>query len=315
MNIDKQLLEALDTSLWTKIPYESLLASHPQRIRIEEADLMKLEGGLTVPNTIEVFNEQIISDADSVPIILRIYKPKQIIAPLPIVLFFHGGAFIFGTPDQYDFQMYPLVESTNVIIVSVDYRLAPEYPFPAALEDAVTALKWVYKAAQTIGGNSDTISVMGSSAGGTIALSLLHLNRDHYKIPIQGAFILYPPTSDTLNTLSMQTYAHAPMQTYKSAYYMWKHYLSRVSDKWTEYAIPNKMIDFWLLPKITIVLAEYDPLIDEAKQYVDLVLARGGEVDVWEIQGAVHTFDFFDCVLTDAFTKKKVEYFKKLQQV
>ncbi|MGL4582877.1 MAG: alpha/beta hydrolase fold domain-containing protein, partial [Flavobacterium sp.] len=159
---------------------------------------------------------------------------------------------------------------------------------------------------------SDNITLMGSSAGGAIALSLLHLNRDFYHIPICGAFIMYPPTSDKLNTLSMRTYGNAPMQTYKSAHYMWKHYLSRTSEKWNEYAVPNQMIDFWLLPKITLVLAECDPLIDEAKQYADLVLARGGEVVIWEIKGAVHTFDFFDCELTTNFTRDKIAYFKKL---
>lgn len=311
MNIDKQLLKVLQANAWTKIPYESLLETNPQQIRIEENNLMKEEGVLEVPDTIEVFNRKIECVGKSESLSLRIYKPK-VADNLPVVLFFHGGAFIFGSPDQYDFQMYPLVEEANVIIVSVDYRLAPEYPYPAALEDAVLALQWVSKEAQSIGGNSDNITLMGSSAGGAIALSLLHLNRDLYHIPIRGAFVMYPPTSDKLNTLSMKTYANAPMQTYKSARYMWKHYLSRTSDKWTEYAVPNQMIDFWLLPKITLILAECDPLIDEAKQYADLVLARGGEVDIWEIKGAVHTFDFFDCELTTNFTREKIAYFKKL---
>lgn len=314
MNIDKQLLKALQASAWTKIPYESLLETNPQQIRIEESNLMKQEGVLEVPNTIEVFNKEIKSVDKKESISIRIYKPK-VAVNLPVVLFFHGGAFIFGSPEQYDFQMYPLVEEANIIVVSVDYRLAPEHPYPAALEDAVSALQWVYKQAQSIGWNSDNITLMGSSAGGTIALSLLHLNRDLYHIPIRGAFVMYPPTSDKLNTLSMRTYADAPMQTYKSARYMWKHYLSRTSDKWNEYAVPNQMIDFWLLPKITLILAEYDPLIDEAKQYADLVQARGGGVDIWEIKGAVHTFDFFECELTTNFTRDKIAYFKKLHLI
>ncbi|MGL4584516.1 MAG: alpha/beta hydrolase, partial [Flavobacterium sp.] len=147
MNIDKELLKVLQASAWTKIPYESLLETNPQQIRIEESNLMKAEGVLEIPGTIEVFNKEIERVDKSESLSLRIYKPK-VVDNLPIVLFFHGGAFIFGSPDQYDFQMYPLVEEANVIAVSVDYRLAPEHPYPAALEDAVLALQWLYKEAQ-----------------------------------------------------------------------------------------------------------------------------------------------------------------------
>ncbi|MCC9043243.1 alpha/beta hydrolase [Myroides sp. M-43] len=315
MNIDKQLLKVLQSSAWTKIPYELLLETSPEQIRIEENNLMKQEGALETPDAIQVFNKEIQSTDKKSLISLRIYKPKQIVNNLPMILFFHGGAFIFGSGDQYDFQMYPLVQETNVIIVSVDYRLAPKYPFPAALEDSVNALQYIYENAEAFGGNRNNISVMGSSAGGTIALSLLHLNRDHDNIPITSGFFLYPPTCDELNTSSMQVYANAPMQSKKSARYMWKYYLSGNSTKWMEYAVPNKMCNYKGLPPMVFVLAEYDPLIDEAKEYIKAIIANNGNVKVKQVQGAVHTFDFFECRLTDDFTKYKVEYFKKLHSL
>lgn len=311
MNIDKELLIALSLSAWTQIPYDSLLESNPQQIRIAEEQLMLEEGAIAIPSDIEVYNLLIATSYDT-SFKVRIYKPIEIEKPLPVVLFLHGGAFIFGTPEQYDFQLIDLVQEGQVIIVSIDYRLAPEHPFPAALEDSVSALEWCYNNIEAIGGDKQNISVMGSSAGGTIALSLLHLNRDHHNIPIHKAFILYPPTSDELNTPSMHTYAHAPMQSKKSATYMWKHYLSGNSDKWREYAVPNKMNDYKKLPPMAMVLAEYDPLIDEAKQYVTSVESNGGEVTVLEVKGAVHTFDFFECKLTDDFMKYRRAYFKQL---
>ncbi|EHO07655.1 hypothetical protein HMPREF9714_01270 [Myroides odoratimimus CCUG 12901] len=311
MNIDKELLIALSLSAWTQIPYDSLLEYNPQQIRIEEERLMLGEGAITIPHDISVYN-QVISTAYNTSLKIRIYKPREIEKPLPVVLFLHGGAFIFGSPEQYDFQLRDLMREAQVIIVSVDYRLAPEHPFPAALEDSVSALEWCYSNIEAIGGNKQNISVMGSSAGGTIALSLLHLNRDHHNIPISNAFILYPPTSDELNTPSMDTYAYAPMQSKKSATYMWKHYLSGDKNKWREYAVPNKMQNYQSLPSMTMVLAEYDPLIDEAKEYVTSVESNGGKVTVLEVKGAVHTFDFFECKLTDDFTKYKITYYKQL---
>ncbi|SEI83672.1 acetyl esterase [Myroides marinus] len=311
MNIDKELLLALMMSAWTQIPYDTLLEFNPQQIRVEEEQLMRLEGQVTIPTDLEVYNKEILTSYNT-SLSLRIYKPKEIHKPLPVVLFLHGGAFIFGSPEQYDFQLFDLVREAQVIVVSVDYRLAPEYPFPAALEDSIIALQYVYKYAETLGGNKQNISVMGSSAGGTIALSLLHLNRDSDKIPITNAFILYPPTSDKLDTLSMQTYANAPMQSKHSAIYMWKHYLSGNESKWREYAIPNQMNDYEDLPPMTFILAECDPLIDEAKEYVKLVQQSAGQIEVKEIKGAVHTFDFFECAITTDFTQYKMDYFKKL---
>jgi len=284
MNIDKELLLALTLSAWTQIPYDTLLECNPQQIRVEEELLMKSEGQVTIPADLEVYNKEIPTSYNT-SLGLRIYKPKEVDRPLPIVLFFHGGAFIFGSPEQYDFQLFDLVREVQIIVVSVDYRLAPEHPFPAALEDSLSALQYVYKQAETLGGNKQNISVMGSSAGGTIALSLLHLNKDSDKIPITKTFILYPPTSDKLNTLSMQTYANAPMQSKHSATYMWKHYLSGDKTKWREYAIPNKMKEYSNLPPMTFILAECDPLIDEAKEYVKLVQQSAGQVEVKEIKG------------------------------
>lgn len=310
MLIDKELLLALTLSAWTQIPYDNLLEFNPQQIRIEEDRLMKEEGIIEVPSDIEVCNKQITTTYDTT-LDLRVYKPKVIDKPLPVVLFLHGGAFIFGSPEQYDFQLFELVKEAQIIAVSVDYRLAPEHPFPAALEDSMSALRYVYEQVTTLGGDNQKISIMGSSAGGAIALSLLHLNRDLQEIPIAGAFILYPPTSNELATQSMQVYAEAPMQTKKSAMFMWKYYLSRSNTKWREYAIPNQMKNYSDLPPMTFVLAECDPLIDEAKEYVDLVIRSGGEVEIKEIKGAVHTFDFFDCSLTREFAKYKIDYFKK----
>lgn len=311
MNIDKELLLALTMSAWTQIPYDFLLEFNPKQIRIEEEQLMKQEGTVDVPENIEVYNK-VISTESNASLKLRIYKPKERNKPLPVVLFLHGGAFIFGTPEQYDFQLIDLVSQSQLIVVSVDYRLAPEHPFPAALEDSISSLEYIYNHAEELGGNPQNINIMGSSAGGTIALSLLHLNRDREYIPVRNAFILYPPTSDDLNTPSMKAYANAPMQSKHSAMYMWKHYLSGNNLKWREYAIPNKMKDFSNLPPMTFILAECDPLIDEAKEYIDLIEQAGGQVVVKEIKGVVHTFDFFECAITEDFTKYKIDYFKRI---
>lgn len=122
---------------------------------------------------------------------MRTYRPKGK-QHLPIMLYFHGGAFIYGTPEQYDFICFRLALEVDFIIISVDYRLAPEHPFPAGMEDGYAALLWLSKYAGQIGGNKNHILISGSSAGATIAASITQLARDRKEVNIRHQYLLYP---------------------------------------------------------------------------------------------------------------------------
>lgn len=189
----------MSDSPWMDIPYEKLMATHPQEIRNAEALLTLKEEVLNIPEDLIVKNEVIPGWNHSPAIRLRIYQPKNILNA-PVMLYFHGGAFIFGTPEQLDFIFYRLPIDTQMVIVSVDYRLAPEHPFPAALEDGYAALLWIAQNGHEINADINKIIIGGSSAGVTLALGLTHMARDLQGPAIVFQYLLYPPTDNRLET-------------------------------------------------------------------------------------------------------------------
>ncbi|MDM1407749.1 alpha/beta hydrolase [Myroides sp. DF42-4-2] len=306
-----ELMQAINESPYSQIDYDHLLVHHPEQIRIEEQQLANKEEPLDIPEGLTVENIVIPSRNAERSIRLRTYRPSNQ-SKLPILLYFHGGAFIYGTPEQYDFIFYPLALAVNIAIVSVDYRLAPEHPFPAALEDGYDALLWLAQEAGQLGGNKEDISLGGSSAGGTIAASLAHLVRDKQEIVIQHQYLLYPPMDHRLLTPSMQTLAHAPMQSKQAAAWMWHYYLGTHQDPPLPYAVPLLQADVSHLPPTTIIIAEADPLKDEAKQYAERLQQAGIPTTLFKVKGATHVFDFFPTTMAREFWKQQITYLKSI---
>ncbi|BAP31402.1 esterase/lipase [Chryseobacterium sp. StRB126] len=309
--IDTELLKAITDSPFNGINYEYLLANHPEKIREEEMAVMTMEELPPVPSSLSVENICIPSSEPQRNIRLRAYQPKGK-QNLPVLLYFHGGAFIYGTPEQYDFIFYRLALDIDAAIVSVDYRLAPKHPFPAAMEDGYDVLLWLSESADQIGGNKNRIMIGGSSAGATIAASITHYARDKEEINILHQYLLYPPTDHLLKTSSMNELAHAPMQTKKAAEWMWKHYLQPSTAHPPRYSVPCQENNFKNLPEATIILCEFDPLKDEGKEYAKKLQDAGISVTLLEIEGAVHAFDFFPCQLSEAFHQQQVKLFNRI---
>lgn len=310
-HIDSELFEVLSKSAYNQIDYENLLVNNPAKIREEEMNLSLGEAPLDIPSLLDVKNIEIPSCDKSRKTKLRIYRPKEK-QELPVLLYFHGGAFIYGTPEQYDFIFFRLALDVGIVIVSVDYRLAPENPFPAGMEDGYEALLWLSEYAHEIGGDKKNILVGGSSAGATIAASIALLARDREKVEIRHQYLLYPPMDHLLETNSMYDLANAPMQTRKSAEWMWKHYLQQKISNPPKYAVPLLEENFHSLPSATIVVCEFDPLKDEGKIYAQKLQEASVSVNLLEIQGAVHAFDFFPCSLSENFYLKQVDIFKQI---
>ncbi|PQA93054.1 lipase [Chryseobacterium shigense] len=310
-NIDAELWEAISNSAFNQIDYESLLVNNPAKIREEEMNIIVKEGPLAIPKQLDVENIHIPSSDKFRKIRLRLYKAKGK-QNLPVLLYFHGGAFIYGTPEQYDFLFFRLALDIDMMIVSVDYRLAPEHPFPAGMQDGFDALLWLSQHAEQIEGNKDNILIGGSSAGATMAASVTQLARDTKKAEIKHQYLLYPPMSHLLQTPSMNELAHAPMQTQKAAALMWKHYLQHTIIQPPKYAVPLLVENFHNLPNATIIVCEIDPLKDEAKIYARELEKAGILVNLCEIKGAVHAFDFFSCSLSNHFYTKQIELFNQI---
>ncbi|WP_238536306.1 alpha/beta hydrolase [Chryseobacterium populi] len=274
-------------------------------------DLSLKEEPLAIPKRLDVRNIHISSTEKSRNIRLRTYRPKGK-QDLPVLLYFHGGAFIFGTPEQYDFIFFKLALDIGMLIVSVDYRLAPENPFPAGMEDGYNVLLWLSKNANQINGDKNNILIGGISAGATIAASIAHLARDRKEVVIRHQYLLYLTTSHLLATPSMDELADAPMQTRTSAEWMWKYYLQNRITNPLKYVVPLLENNFKDLPSVTVVVFELDPLKDEGKLYAQKLKEEDIPVNLLEIQGAVHAFDFFSCRLSDTFYEQQVTLFKHI---
>jgi len=307
--IDQELLAAISRSAYGEIDYETLLQHNPQKIREQEMRVSLLEADAIIPPQLDIQNRYIPSSDKGRNIRLRTYRSKEK-SNLPILLYFHGGAFIYGTPEQYDFIFFRLASDLDLMIVSVDYRLAPEHPFPAAMEDGYDSLKWLVHHASQLGGDPNRVLIGGSSAGATIAASITHLARDKQEIKIRHQLLLYPAMSHLLNTASMESLADAPMQTKNAAKWMWKHYLPHM-DQRPAYAVPLLEENFNQLPDATVVVCEFDPLKDEGKMYAEKLRQAAVSTELIEIQGAVHAFDSFESALSEAFYDRLLNVLKK----
>lgn len=310
-DIPVELIQAIKESPYSEIDYDYLLAHNPQQIRLEEQKIAETEEPLVIPQGLTITNIEIPSRASDRNIRLRTYRPKNQ-DNLPTLLYFHGGAFIYGTPEQYDFIFFELATALQILIVSVDYRLAPEHPFPAALHDGYDALLWLSAQANTQGGNNTNISIGGSSAGGAIAASLAQYTRDRQEVVIRHQYLIYPPMDHRLQTPSMERLADAPMQSKQAAAWMWHYYLGENQLHPQPYAVPLLQSNYANLPPATLIVAEFDPLKDEAKQYAQRLQQAEVSTTVFEVKGATHVFDFFPTAMARTFWQEQITYLKTI---
>ncbi|MDM1043909.1 alpha/beta hydrolase [Myroides sp. 1354] len=310
-DISIELMQAINESPYNQLDYDYLLAHNPKQIRLEEQKIAETEEPLVIPQDLTVTDIEIPSRDSNRNIRLRTYRPKSQ-NNLPVLLYFHGGAFIYGTPEQYDFLFFELASALQILIVSVDYRLAPEHPFPAALHDGYDALRWLSKQAHTLGGNTDNLSIGGSSAGGTIAASLAQYALDLKEVTVRHQYLIYPPMDHRLQTPSMVLLGNAPMQSKEAATWMWYHYLGKNISTPLPYAVPALQGDLSQLPPATIVVAEYDPLKDEALQYGQRLQQAKVSTTIFEVKGATHVFDFFPTRMAREFWQTQISYLRTI---
>jgi acetyl esterase/lipase len=223
-------------------------------------------------------------------ILIRIYTPKERDGLLPGLVFFHGGGFVMGDLESTHPRCLRLA-SGGAVVVSVDYRLAPEHPFPAGIEDCYTALQWTADHAVAIGVNPKQLAVGGVSAGGCLAAGVALMARDREGPAIGFQLLIYPVLDDRLQTPSMRKGAQFPIWNSRNCTDMWHHYLGAQRNAVSPYAAPARAKSLSRLPPAYIAIAEYDPLRDEALQYAMRLLESGVPVELHQYAGTVHGFD------------------------
>jgi acetyl esterase len=234
----------------------------------------------------KVENRSIPGPAGNIPV--RVYTPAGA-GPFPVLVFFHGGGFVLCDLDSHDGACRSLTNEAGCVTVSIDYRLAPEHKFPAAVEDCYAAANWVSEHAKEIKGDPKRIAVGGDSAGGNLSAVVSMLARDAGKPHIMFQLLVYPATDTARNTESHKNFTDYFL-TKDMIEYFYRHYLRGDADAKDPRMSIGLAKDFRALPPAHIITAEFDPLRDEGEAYGEKLRAAGVPVTVTRYPGMIHGF-------------------------
>lgn len=241
---------------------------------------------------LDVSDREVPARAGSPDIPVRVYSRSDGDRPAPCLLFFHGGGFVTGNLDTEDERCREYARRTGVVVVSVDYRLAPEHPFPCAFEDCYDVLTWVVANAVDMGVDAGRVIVGGTSAGGALAAAVSLASRDLGGPDIAHQMLLYPVMDHRMNSRSMKEFADTPGWHARNNVHMWRHYLDTdAPESVSPYAAPSEADDVSGLPPAYLMTIEFDPLRDEGIAFGRGLLAAGVSVQLHHFPGTFHGFD------------------------
>ncbi|TGN66842.1 alpha/beta hydrolase [Nocardioides eburneiflavus] len=239
-------------------------------------------------------DELLLPGPDTAPEVrVRRYAPTSQDGPLPALLYVHGGGFVVGSLDLYDADCRRYAAEVGAVVFSVDYRLAPENPFPAVLEDCFAALTWVADNAAELGVDPDRIGIGGESAGGGISAGVALLARDRGGPRLCVQFLGISELDDRLATRSMRTLGaeSIPVTTLANMEISWDAYLGpgvRGTDDVSPYAAPARATDLAGLPPALVTAYELDALRDEDIAYAQQLMSAGVPTELHVYSGAFH---------------------------
>jgi acetyl esterase/lipase len=219
---------------------------------------------------------------------LRVYRPSAG-RPLPVLLYFFGGGWVLGTIDTADGVSRSLANAAAALVVVAGYRLAPEHPFPAAIEDCYAALRWVAGHGPEIGADASRIAVGGDSAGGNLAAAVALRAREEGP-DLAGQLLVYPNTDQLADDESMRAASDPFLFNRHSVAWYRQHYLISPQDAASPLASPLRAGSLAGLPPALVITAEYDPLRDQGEAYARRLADEGVRVELSRYPGMAHGF-------------------------
>ncbi|QJY46075.1 flavin-containing monooxygenase [Pseudonocardia broussonetiae] len=219
---------------------------------------------------------------------VRVYVPENAEGPLPVLVFLHPGGWYGGSPALSEGPCTGLAEDLGAVVVSPDYRLAPENPFPAATDDSYAAVTWAAAAITEYGGDPTRIAVLGESAGGTLAAVAAQRARDEHGPELVGQVLLYPPIDPDEQTGSKERYREGPILTAAAAQQCWDRYLQADTDRSSPLAVPSRAESLAGLAPALVLTVELDPSRDEAEAYGRALQEAGVPTEIVRIPGLIH---------------------------
>ncbi|MGO9454880.1 MAG: alpha/beta hydrolase [Candidatus Binataceae bacterium] len=228
---------------------------------------------------------------------IRIYTSEGRV-PKGVLVYFHGGGWVLGSVTTHDVLCRSIAIAAGCIVVSVDYRLAPEHKFPAAPEDCYAATKWVAANAASFGGDPNRIAVGGDSAGGNLATVVALMARDRGGPSLSFQLLFYPAISAANDTPSQKEFSEDGFVLSRADMeWFWNHYLNGPADRKNPLACPNAAGNLAGLPPALVQTASHDPLRDEGERYAEQMRKAGVKVTLTRYDGVTHGFVSFADVL------------------
>ncbi|WP_435158155.1 alpha/beta hydrolase [Haladaptatus sp. DFWS20] len=223
---------------------------------------------------------------------LRIYTPLSGEAPYRILVYLHGGGWVRGSVDAYDPMLRQLANESESVLVAIDYRRAPEHPFPVPFEDCYHATAWVAEHAETLQGNGDSVAIGGDSAGGNLSAAVALAARDRGGPDLAHQLLIYPAVNPP-NIRWFDSYdenGSGYFLEFESVEWYLDQYLSKEADRANIYAFPLRANDHANLPTVTVLTAGFDPLRDEGFAYADRLENAGISVNHLHYEQQIHGF-------------------------
>lgn len=254
-----------------------------------------LKGSDSLPkdDEVKVYDVNIDNPDSDKDLRLRIYQPKKVQNNLAGILWIHGGGYLFGVPEQDEGQSIRFAKEVGAVVVAVDYRLAPEHKYPAALKDCYTALGWLWENADDLGINKNKIAVAGASAGGGLcaATTLLARDKGEYKIAFQMP--LYPMIDDRFATPASQEDIDLRVWNNVANKYAWNAYIGELvgTDKVSAYMAPARAKNLQGLPPTYSCVGNLDPFRDDTIDYIARLSQAGVPTELHIYPGAYHAFE------------------------
>jgi acetyl esterase len=275
-------------------------------------------GGLTPEQFRAVYNEQTTAiqgeevasvenltfpGPDGVDLAVRVFRPDGADDPSPVTVYYHGGGWVIGSVETHDAECRGLANRTRTVVVSVDYRLAPEHPYPAAPDDCYAAVCHVVARADELGVDPDRLAVAGDSAGGNLATVVALMARDRDGPTIGYQMLIYPCCDiDPDRWPSMTENGTGYLLTESTVRWFYRHYVGAERFVDEPYAAPIRVTDLSGLPPAQVVTAEFDPLRDEGAAYARALAGAGVDTHYECASGLVHGFWSFADVVPAAGT-------------
>jgi acetyl esterase len=259
----------------------------PRERRMLYRTLLQYAAGL-VPKVDVQSVEDLEVDGGAGPVPARVYRPRQR-GPLATVVFFHGGGFVLGDLEGYDFQCRTLCNEVGAVVLAVDYRLAPEAPFPAPVDDAVAATRWAALNVSALGGDPHRLAVAGDSAGGTLTAVVCQEARAAGP-RIAAQLLLYPATDFQSTFPSFEEHGEGKLLTRQDMEWFRSMYLPEQALRADPRVSPGLAGDLAGLPPAVVATGEHDPLVDDGDAYAERLRQAGNRVVHRRFEGLIHGF-------------------------